>query len=102
MGEALYTRDILAELKRIGSSPAQISRELGVAKTTVTRWINGERRRNEQVRNHLAAKLGCHPHDLSPGERPHPLAPEDTGNDVAGTMSDYTQNPPRKVAEGRR
>ena len=100
MGEPLYTRDILAELKRIGSSPAQISRELGVAKTTVTRWINRQRLDNPRVRQYIATKLGCRPEDLRPGVRPYPPVSEHNGNAVARAISDCTENPPLRVAGG--
>lgn len=98
MPELLYTRDIKAELMRIGSSPAAIARELGVHRVTVTRWVNGLRD-NPLVRHYVAAKLGRRPDDLRPGCRSYPPDRQSSGNGVAGATSDYTSVPPAPDAE---
>lgn len=100
MAETLYTRDILAELVRRNIRPVDISRNLELARSTVTRWINCQSPDNPLVRHYIASLLGRRPEDLRPGARPPAPDTEHSRNAVAEATSDYTGDLPRRAAGG--
>ena len=63
----LRTDDIWAELKRRRITATKVAKELGVAKSTVCRGINGDVRPSPQLLEYIASLLGVSVEELSPG-----------------------------------
>ena len=63
----LNTDDIWAELKRRRITATQVAKELGVAKSTVCRGINGDVKPSRRLLGCIASLLGVSVEELQPG-----------------------------------